>query len=155
MAFSRYALLFASRGARVVVNDLAADACQRVVDEIQRAGGQAVAAPGSVTDGKSIVDAAVKAYGTVHVLINNAGILRDKSFKKMSDAEWDIITAVHLKGAFVMSKAVWPIMRGQKYGRIINTASAAGLYGNMGQANYSAAKSECPDENERRIGIPC
>lgn len=96
---------------------------------------------GSVTDGQQIVDAAVKAFGTVHVLINNAGILRDKSFKKMTDKEWDQVYAVHLKGAFAMTKAVWPIFRQQKFGRVINTASPAGLYGNMGQTNYSAAKS--------------
>lgn len=93
-----------------------------------------------MTDGQKIVDQAVKAFGTVHVLLNNAGILRDKSFKKMSDAEWDAVIAVHLKGAYAMTKAVWPLFRQQKFGRVINTSSPAGIYGNMGQTNYSAAK---------------
>ncbi|KAI5452980.1 hypothetical protein NCC49_006513 [Naganishia albida] len=135
-----YSLFFASRGASVVVNDLSPEACAKVVEEIKQAGGKAAAAAGSVTDGEQIVQQAVKAFGTVHILINNAGVLRDKSFKKMSDQDFDIITAVHLKGAFACTKACWPIFRRQKYGRIINTASAAGLYGNLGQANYSAAK---------------
>ncbi|KAJ9098266.1 hypothetical protein QFC21_004595 [Naganishia friedmannii] len=135
-----YSLFFASRGASVVVNDLSAEACDQVVKEIQQAGGKAAGAVGSVTDGEGIVRRAVEKFGTVHVLINNAGVLRDKSFKKMSDADFDLITAVHLKGAYACTKACWPIFRGQKYGRIINTASAAGLYGNLGQANYAAAK---------------
>lgn len=90
-------------------------------------------------DGQKIVDQAVKAFGTVHVLINNAGILRDKSFAKMSDAEWDAIIAVHLKGAYSMTKACWPLFRKQKFGRVINTASPAGVYGNRGQVNYSVS----------------
>ncbi|WWC89694.1 uncharacterized protein L201_004619 [Kwoniella dendrophila CBS 6074] len=135
-----YAKFFAARGAKVVVNDVSDKAAQVVVDEIKSAGGNASTAPGSVADGQQVVDAAVKAFGTVHVLINNAGILRDKSFKNMSEQDWDLITLVHLKGAYACTKACWPLFRQQKFGRVINTASAAGLYGNMGQANYSAAK---------------
>ncbi|KAH9481442.1 Peroxisomal hydratase-dehydrogenase-epimerase [Psilocybe cubensis] len=142
-----YSLLFASRGANVVVNDFNAAAAQKVVDEIvavtdlgSLAGGKAVANTSSVSDGAAIIKSAVDAFGTVTILINNAGILRDKGFKNMSDKEWDQITEVHLKGAFACTKAAWPLFRKQKFGRVINTASAAGLYGNFGQANYSAAK---------------
>lgn len=135
-----YAKFYASRGAKVAVNDVSAKAAQAVVDEINKAGGKAVAAPGSVASGETIVKAAVDAFGTVHVLINNAGILRDKAFKNMTDEDWDLVTLVHLKGAYSCTKACWGMFRNQKFGRVINTASAAGLYGNMGQANYSAAK---------------
>ncbi|KAF8322525.1 peroxisomal hydratase-dehydrogenase-epimerase [Clavulina sp. PMI_390] len=135
-----YSQFFASRGANIVVNDVSKENAQKVVDAIVQAGGKAVANSSSVTDGASIVKTALDAFGNVTILINNAGILRDKSIKNMTDKEWDAITEVHLKGAFSCSKAVWPIFRKQKFGRIINTASAAGLYGNMGQANYSAAK---------------
>ncbi|EJU04669.1 peroxisomal hydratase-dehydrogenase-epimerase [Dacryopinax primogenitus] len=135
-----YSLFFASRGANVVVNDLSKEAAQKVVDEITKSGGKAVADTHSVLEGEGIVKTALDTFGKVHVLINNAGILRDKSFKNMSDAEWDLVIAVHMFGAFSCSKAVWPHFRAQKFGRIINTASAAGLYGNLGQANYSAAK---------------
>ncbi|ORY22582.1 peroxisomal hydratase-dehydrogenase-epimerase [Naematelia encephala] len=135
-----YARFFAARGSKVVVNDVSAQAAQAVVDELVKAGGQAAPAVGSVAEGDKIIDQAVKAFGTVHVLINNAGILRDKSFKNMSDQDWDLVTLVHLKGAYSCTKACWPLFRQQKFGRVINTASAAGLYGNMGQANYSAAK---------------
>ncbi|KAF8986579.1 peroxisomal hydratase-dehydrogenase-epimerase [Cyathus striatus] len=135
-----YSLLFASRGANVVVNDFNAQAAQKVVDEIVKAGGKAVANTSSVTDGASVIKTAVDNFGTVTILINNAGILRDKGFKNMSDKEWDQINEVHLKGAFSCTKAAWPLFRKQKFGRVINTSSAAGLYGNFGQANYSAAK---------------
>ncbi|PPQ69163.1 hypothetical protein CVT26_003537 [Gymnopilus dilepis] len=135
-----YSLLFASRGANVVVNDFNGAAAQNVVDEINKAGGKAVVNTSSVTDGAAVIKTAVDNFGTVTILINNAGILRDKGFKNMSDKEWDQITEVHLKGAFACTKAAWPIFRKQKFGRVINTASAAGLYGNFGQANYSAAK---------------
>ncbi|CAO3632127.1 unnamed protein product [Cunninghamella echinulata] len=144
-----YALFFANCGASVVVNDLGvshtgqggdARAADVVVDEIIKAGGKAVANYDSVEFGQKIVDTAMKAFGRVDIIINNAGILRDKSFARITDADWDIIQAVHVKGSYSVTKAAWPIMRKQKYGRIIMTASAAGLYGNFGQANYSAAK---------------
>ncbi|KAJ8502009.1 hypothetical protein ONZ45_g11934 [Pleurotus djamor] len=135
-----YSLLFAARGANVVVNDFNAQAAQQVVDQIVNAGGKAVVNTSSVSDGNAVIETAVKNFGTVTILINNAGILRDKGFKNMSDKEWDQITEVHLKGAYACTKAAWPIFRKQKFGRVINTASAAGLYGNFGQTNYSAAK---------------
>ncbi|KXN91727.1 Peroxisomal hydratase-dehydrogenase-epimerase [Leucoagaricus sp. SymC.cos] len=135
-----YSLLFASRGANVVANDFNAAAAQKVVDEITKAGGKAVANTSSVTNGAAVINTAVDSFGTVTILINNAGILRDRGFKNMTDKEWDQITEVHLKGAFSCTKAAWPIFRKQKFGRVINTASAAGLYGFFGQANYSAAK---------------
>jgi multifunctional beta-oxidation protein len=144
-----YALYFASRGASVVVNDLgvshtgdgsSSKAADVVVDEILKAGGKAVANYNSVEDGERIVETAMKAFGRVDIIINNAGILRDKSFARITDADWDLIQAVHVKGSYAVTKAAWPIMKKQKYGRIIMTASAAGLYGNFGQANYSAGK---------------
>ncbi|KAJ2726074.1 hypothetical protein GGI07_000857 [Coemansia sp. Benny D115] len=144
-----YSLFFASRGAKVVVNDLgaglkgegaSASAADIVVDEIKKAGGQAVADYHNVLEGEKIVETAMKAFGRVDIVINNAGILRDKSFKSMTDKDWDDVMNVHLHGAYKITKAAWPIMRKQKFGRIIMTSSAAGIYGNFGQANYSAAK---------------
>ncbi|KAL4942087.1 hypothetical protein BDV06DRAFT_193092 [Aspergillus oleicola] len=144
-----YALFFASRGANVVVNDLGGShvgegksnkAADVVVDEIKAAGGKAVANYDSVENGEGIIDTAIKNFGRVDVLINNAGILRDVSFKNMKDQDWDLINKVHTYGAYKCARAAWPHFRKQKYGRVINTASAAGLFGNFGQANYSAAK---------------
>ncbi|KDQ14285.1 hypothetical protein BOTBODRAFT_32760 [Botryobasidium botryosum FD-172 SS1] len=135
-----YSLLFASRGASVVVNDLNKEAAERVVAEITKAGGRAVANVASVTDGELVIKSAIDNFGTVTILINNAGILRDNSFKNMSDQEWDLIHLIHVKAAFSCTKAAWPHFRKQKFGRVINTTSAAGIYGNLGQANYSAAK---------------
>lgn len=111
-----------------------------VVDEIKAAGGKAVANYDSVEHGDKIIQTAIDAFGRIDVLINNAGILRDVSFKNMKDSDWDLITAVHIKGAYKCARAAWPHFRKQKYGRVINTASAAGLFGSFGQCNYSAAK---------------
>ena len=145
-----YALEFARRGAKVVVNDPASQASNEsdtpiraadvVVETIRQAGGTAIANYDSVLNAQRIVNEAIQAFGRVDVLINNAGILRDKAFHKMKEADWDLVYKVHLKGTFLMTKAVWPVMRNQRYGRIINTCSTSGLYGNFGQANYSAAK---------------
>lgn len=144
-----HALEFARRGAKVVVNDLGGSAfgegasksaADVVVDEIVAAGGEAVANYDSVTDGDKIVQTAMDNFGRVDVIINNAGILRDKSFHKMTEADWDLVYQVHVKGAFKVSHAAWPYMKEAGYGRLIFTASAAGIYGNFGQANYSMAK---------------
>lgn len=94
----------------------------------------------SVEDGDKVVETALKAFGRVDILVNNAGILRDKSFARMTDQDWDLVHRVHLRGTYKVIKAAWPHFLKQKYGRIINTASAVGLYGNFGQTNYSAAK---------------
>ncbi|KAJ9154739.1 Short chain dehydrogenase [Pleurostoma richardsiae] len=144
-----YATFFGSRGASVVVNDLGVSskgeghstkAADVVVNEIKAKGGKAVANYDSVENGDKIIETAVKEFGRIDILINNAGILRDVSFKNMKDEDWDLIFKVHVKGAYKCSRAAWPHFRKQKYGRVINTASAAGLFGNFGQANYSAAK---------------
>lgn len=114
-----------------------------VVDEIKKAGGKAVANYDSVENGDKIIDTAIKAFGRIDVLINNAGILRDVSFKNIKDQDWDLIFKVHVKGAYKCARAAWPHFRKQKYGRVINTASAAGLFGNFGQTNYSGEDSIC------------
>ncbi|KAJ3093174.1 hypothetical protein HK102_003582 [Quaeritorhiza haematococci] len=145
-----YALLLAKAGASVVVNDLggshtgagaSSSAADKVVDEIRAMGGQAVANYDSVEDGDKVVDTAIKAFGRIDIVVNNAGILRDKSFARMTDADWDLVHRVHLRGSYKVAKAAWPHMMKNKYGRIVNTSSAVGLYGNFGQANYSAAKA--------------
>jgi NAD(P)-dependent dehydrogenase (short-subunit alcohol dehydrogenase family) len=148
----QHALELAGRGAKVVVNDLgggldgtgastgpAAD----VVAEIRKNGGEAVASTDDVatTEGaEAIVRTALDAFGRVDIIVNNAGILRDKSFKNMSPEEFDQVIAVHLRGSFLVTHAAWPHLREQAYGRVIMTSSPAGLFGNFGQANYSAAK---------------
>ena len=147
-----HALLFAKHGANVVVNDLGGSTdgegagsapADKVVDEIKAAGGNAVANYDSVADAagaESMVKTALDSFGSIDIVINNAGILRDKSFVKMTDADWDIIFDVHVKGSYLVTHAAWPHMRENKYGRVIMTASASGIYGNFGQSNYSSAK---------------
>ncbi|NWS27652.1 DHB4 enzyme, partial [Polioptila caerulea] len=144
-----YALAFAERGASVVVNDLGVDfkgygksssAADKVVDEIRAKGGKAVSNYDSVEDGEKLVKTALEAFGRIDIVINNAGILRDRSFVRISDDDWDIIHRIHLRGSFLVTRAAWNHMKNQKFGRIIMTSSAAGIYGNFGQANYSAAK---------------
>ena len=148
----QHALALAARGARVLVNDLGGDvhgaggsvgAAQAVVNEIRAAGGEALANGASVTDFvavQAMVQQAIDAWGRVDVLVNNAGILRDKSFSKMDMDDFRLVVEVHLMGAAHCCKAVWPHMLAQKYGRIVMTTSSTGLYGNFGQANYGAAK---------------
>ena len=144
-----HALLFAKHGAKVVVNDLGgsthgeganASAADKVVAEIQAAGGMAVANHDSVTDGGKIVQNALDAFGRIDVVVNNAGILRDKSFVKMDDTDWDLVYKVHVEGAYKVTHAAWNQMKEQNFGRIIFTSSTSGIYGNFGQANYGMAK---------------
>jgi NAD(P)-dependent dehydrogenase (short-subunit alcohol dehydrogenase family) len=147
-----HAIELAKLGAKVVVNDLggamdgtggSSEAAANVVDEIKNAGGQAIANGGSVSDArgaKSMVEDAMKAWGRVDILINNAGILRDKSFTKMTMEDFRAVVEVHLMGSALCTKEVWSIMREQGYGRIVMTTSPSGLYGNFGQTNYGAAK---------------
>ncbi len=126
-------------------------AADAVVDEIRAAGGKAATNYDSVEFGDRIIATAIEKFGRIDVLINNAGILRDISFKNMKDEDWDLIFQVHVKGAYKCARAAWPYFRKQKYGRIINTTSAAGLYGNFGQCNYSGGWW-CPCPPERSVG---
>lgn len=144
-----HALEYARRGAKVVVNDLGGSTsgggesksvAQQVVDEILALGGEAAANTDSVEDGGKIVQTAMDHFGRIDVVVNNAGILRDASFAKMTDEDWDLIYRVHLLGSYRVSHAAWPYMRDASYGRIVMTTSVAGVYGNFGQANYAAAK---------------
>lgn len=144
-----HALALAARGARVLVNDVGGmpggtpHAAQEVVDTIRAAGGQALAHGASVTDPAAVqamVQDALDAWGRVDVLVNNAGILRDKTFAKMDMADFRAVLDVHLMGAVHACQAVWPSMVAQGYGRIVLTTSSSGLFGNFGQSNYSAAK---------------
>ena len=147
-----HALEFARRGAKVVVNDLggavdgsggSSEAADKVVEEIKAAGGEAMSNGSSVTDDAGVanmVSQTMDAYGRIDVLVNNAGVLRDKSFAKMEIADFDFVVDVHLFGTMKPTKAVWPIMKEQGYGRILVTSSSSGLYGNFGQSNYGAAK---------------
>ena len=149
-----HALLLAQEGAAVVVNDLGGTRdgtgqgsamADGVVEEIRAAGGQAAADYGSVSDeaaAKAMVQAAVEHFGQLDICINNAGILRDKSFKNMTNELWDVVVDVHLRGTYLVAKAAWDQMLAQgSGGRIINTSSTSGLIGNFGQANYAAAKA--------------
>ncbi len=147
-----HALLLASRGAKVVVNDLGGSvdgsggstkAADKVVEEIKAAGGQAVANYDGVDTAEGaakMVATAKEAFGKLDIVINNAGILRDVSFVKMTDDDWAKVMQVHLTGSYNVTRAAWPLMREGNFGRVVFTTSAAGLYGNFGQANYSAAK---------------
>jgi len=147
-----HALEFARRGAKVVVNDLggsmdgsggSSEAAEAVVAEIKEAGGEAIANGSSVTDDAGVdnmIKQTMDAYGRIDVLVNNAGVLRDKSFAKMEINDFTFVVDVHLFGTMKPTKAVWPIMKEQGYGRIMVTSSSSGLYGNFGQANYGAAK---------------
>ena len=148
----QHALELARRGAKVVVNDLggavdgsggASDAANTVVEEIKAEGGEAIANGSSVADkdgvSKMVADTMEK-WGRIDIVVNNAGILKDKSFHKMTTEEFDQVMDVHFQGSFYVSHAVYPIMREQNFGRIIFTTSSGGLCGNFGQANYGSAK---------------
>lgn len=140
-----HALALAQRGAKVVVNDVGVDgpSADAVVAEIAAEGGEAVANHASVADPKGaarMVEQALKTFGRVDVVVNNAGILRDRSFAKLSEQEFREVLEVHLLGAYHVTAAAWPHLKAQGYGRIVNTTSPAGLFGNFGQANYAAAK---------------
>ena len=146
-----YALELARRGAKIVVNDLGgardgtghSDMALQVVEEIKALGGEAMSNGGSVTEYDQMAEMVAKtkeAWGRVDILINNAGILRDKSFTKMEPQDFELVIKVHLIGSAYATKAVWDTMREQNYGRILMTSSSTGLYGNFGQANYGAAK---------------
>jgi len=148
-----HALELAKRGAKVVVNDLGgardgtgegAAAADKVVEEIKALGGEAAAnydSVATVAGGENIVKTAVDTFGKVDILINNAGILRDKTFVKTDEEDWDIVLAVHLRGAYCVTRPAFTKMRENGYGRIVMTTSGAGLFGNFGQANYAAAKT--------------
>jgi len=133
--------MYGRLGANVVVNDLNEKGTNAVCEEVRKAGGKAAPVIRSAEDGGSIVQAALGAFGGVHVLVANAGILRDRLFVSMSEQEWDLVMAVHLRGTYKCAKAVWPIFQKQKYGRIVTTCSPVGVYGNFGQTNYCAAKA--------------
>ncbi|OBA84400.1 short-chain dehydrogenase [Mycobacterium sp. 1164966.3] len=148
-----YALLLASRGARIVVNDTGGsvtgdgsnvEAARAVASEIRQLGGDAVADTHSVTDpegGKAIIEAALRAWGRVDIVINNAGIVRDSPFEDMTAERFEPVLDVHLRGAFHVTRPAWHVMREQRYGRILNTCSAAGILGAEGMSNYGAAKT--------------
>ena len=148
-----HALALAARGVKVVVNDLGGSVdgtggsksvAEQVVDEIEAAGGEAMANGANVTkqdEVEAMVAAAIERWGRVDILVNNAGILRDKSFAKMTMDDFRLVVDVHLMGSAICTKAVWPHMREQQFGRIVMTTSSSGNYGNFGQTNYGAAKT--------------
>jgi NAD(P)-dependent dehydrogenase (short-subunit alcohol dehydrogenase family) len=138
-----HALALARRGARVVVNDMSAAGVDATVAEITAAGGEAVGCVCSVTDRQAVADmvqGAVHRWGSIDILVNNAGILRDRTFAKMDLDDFELVLSVHLMGSVNVTKAAWPFMQAQGYGRVIFTTSSSGLYGNFGQSNYGAAK---------------
>jgi len=138
-----HAHALAERGAKVVVNDLAGEDAQQVAAEIRDAGGSAKGIAGSVADNGQVVEMVrqtLSDWGRIDILVNNAGLLRDKTFHKMSLEDFRLVIDVHLMGSVYCTKAVWEIMREQKYGRVVFTSSSTGLYGNFGQTNYGAAK---------------
>ena len=135
-----YSLAFAKYGASVVVNDLVDP--DTVVGEIKKLGGKAAGVKASSEDGERVVKGAIDAFGRLDIIINNAGILRDKAFTNMDDSLWDPVLNVHLRSTYKITKAAWPIFLKQKYGRIVNTTSTSGIYGNFGQSNYAAAVSD-------------
>ena len=138
-----HALLLANLGAKVVVNDMNATSADQVAAEIVAQGGEAIGFGASVTDERAVaqmVETVMARWGRIDILVNNAGVLRDKSFAKMDLADFRLVIDVHLMGAVICTKAVWDLMRDQRYGRIVMTTSSSGLYGNFGQANYGAAK---------------
>ena len=147
-----HALQLAERGAKVVVNDLggnvdgtggSSEAANKVVEEIKAAGGKAISNGSSVTDKSGVnklVEDTMSAFGRIDILINNAGVLRDKSFTKVTLDDFEFVVDVHLMGSVYCTKAVWPIMVEQNYGRIVMTSSSSGIFGNFGQSNYGAAK---------------
>ncbi|OWY96036.1 Peroxisomal multifunctional enzyme type 2, partial [Phytophthora megakarya] len=132
-----YAEYLSKLGANVLVNDPQAAAADDVVN---RLGNNALANYDNVVEGHKVVEAALDKWGRVDILVNNAGIIRDSSFAKMTQQQWDDVYKVHLEGTMRVTKAAWETMREQEFGRIVNIASASGLYGNFGQANYSAMK---------------
>ena len=145
-----YALAFAQEGANVVVNDIRAEAAAAVADEVKAAGGQAIANTGDITTvagAQSILDATLAAFGDVNVIVNNAGVLRDRMFLSLTEEDWDMVMRVHLRGHFCMAKVFGGYWRDQKKAgkdvdpRILNTSSGAGLQGSIGQSNYAAAKA--------------
>lgn len=138
-----HALMLARYGAKVIVNDVQPSSATRVADEISARGGEAMAVAASVTDESQVaamIDRVMEAWGRVDILINNAGILRDKTFAKMTLADFRHVLEVHLMGSVICTQSVWEIMRQQHHGRVVLTTSSSGLYGNFGQANYGAAK---------------
>lgn len=134
-----YAHAFARAGASVVINDLMDP--DTVVGEIKAAGGKAAGVKASAEDGDAVIKGAIDAFGRIDIIVNNAGILRDKAFNNMDDNLWNSVMNVHLRGTYKVTKAAWPYFLKQKYGRVINTTSTSGVYGNFGQANYAAAVS--------------
>ncbi|MHA1794451.1 MAG: SDR family NAD(P)-dependent oxidoreductase [Promethearchaeota archaeon] len=137
------AIKFIEEGCKVTINDIDQDVCDATAEELKKLGGDVIACKADVTNPEEVqkmVDDTVKAFGTVHILVNNAGITRDAMVHKMDDKLFNFIMNVNLKGTFVCTQKVVPIMKEQKYGKIVNTASTTGMMGNIGQTNYAAAK---------------